>query len=172
MKYLFKNLQQRDLKKINKYSILFVCIYMNDISKFHSFLASHFAQLALFYCIFLHKEETTGRQKETQKWKQNQTNSQQKLFPWNNCVRLLWLHPHNILCLKRNCELCAVQRCAHVETKKQCSALQDGGRKISNINNNTEKYKLPHTLIIHSRTSPKCFCSSGCTASQPSLTVL
>lgn len=39
-----------------------------------------------------------------------------------------------------------------------------------NINVNTEKHELPHTLIIHSGTSPKCFCSSGCTASQPSLT--
>lgn len=33
---------------------------------------------------------------------------------------------------------------------------------------NTGKCKLPHTLIIHSGTPPKCFCSSGCTASQPS----
>lgn len=36
MKYLFKNLQQQDLKKINKYSILFVRIYI-DIPFFLSF---------------------------------------------------------------------------------------------------------------------------------------
>lgn len=74
-----------------------------------------------------------------------------------NCIRITFF-------VYRGITSCVLYRDVHtLKNNKSCTQ-----RWWKKNNVNTGKCKLPHTLIIHSGTSPKCFCSSGCTASQPS----
>lgn len=91
------------------------------------------------------------------------TRKKKKHFPWNNlCAASLIAFTQCSLPTQGSRVVCCTEMCI---CPKTCTPRW----RKKNINvRHKETQTTVYTYIIHSGTSRKCFCSSGCTTSQPS----